>query len=128
MNQPSRTFAEADRSPEDRAELLRERDQLSRDRPTLDDLLATGDFDEPVSQGEYVALLQVMHRLKAVREGLGLSLADLAERSGIDKAALSRLETGRNPNPSLGTVNRVATALGKRVRLTIEDDDDRKTA
>src|SRR4051794_35944033 len=31
----------------------------------------------------------------------GLSLADMAERTGMDKAALSRLESGKQPNPTL---------------------------
>jgi len=43
---------------------------------------------------------QVGPRLRRVREQRGLTLTDVAERTGISKSALSRLETGRR-RPSL---------------------------
>ena len=66
-------------------------------------------------------LLQALHELKTVREAAGLSLADVAERSGIDKAALSRLENGVQANPTVETLLRYAAAVGKRLRWTLED-------
>src|SRR5262249_12024721 len=45
----------------------------------------------------------------------------VAEKSGIDKAALSRLETGRQINPTVATLARYAKAVGKRFRWTFED-------
>jgi len=41
-----------------------------------------------------------------------LTLAQLAERTGIDQAALSRLETGKQANTTVGTLSRIADALG----------------
>ena len=46
---------------------------------------------------------------------------DVAERSGIDKAALSRLENGVHDNPTVETLMRYATAIGKRLTWKLED-------
>ncbi len=51
-----------------------------------------------------------------------MSLTALSEVSGIDKAALSRLESGQVENPTYHTLERVAAALGKRLRLALEED------
>ncbi len=75
-----------------------------RDRPPLDQLLDSGDFEPPVLHGPFMALQAFVRELKQERERAGLSLADMAERTGIDRSALSRLENGRNPNPKLDTL------------------------
>ena len=63
--------------------------------------------------------LAVLAELRRVREGQGLSLADLSELTGFDRATLSKLETGKNFNPTLGTLYRIAQALGKRLDWSI---------
>jgi transcriptional regulator with XRE-family HTH domain len=50
-----------------------------------------------------------------------LTLADVSARCDIDQPALSRLENGHTPNPTLDTLWRYAAALGKRLVLTAED-------
>jgi transcriptional regulator with XRE-family HTH domain len=50
-----------------------------------------------------------------------LTLARLSARCGIDQPALSRLENGHTPNPTLDTLLRYAAALGKRLVLTAEE-------
>lgn len=65
-------------------------------------------------------LRRVLRELKAERERQGLSLADLSAQSGIDKAALSRLENAGNVNPKLDTLVRYAQALGVELRMTVE--------
>jgi DNA-binding phage protein len=59
--------------------------------------------------------------LRTERERLGLSLADVARRSGIDRAAVHKLEIGLNRNPTVETVSRYAEALGKRIAWAITD-------
>lgn len=60
-------------------------------------------------------------KLKAAREACGLSLADLTERTGMDRSALSKLETGQRPNPTVETLVRYAEAVGKRLVVALED-------
>ena len=66
---------------------------------------------------ELLELSAALQALKREREARGLSLGEVARRSGIDKANLHRLETDPYPNPTLDTVSRIAHAIG--VRLTI---------
>ena len=49
----------------------------------------------------------------------GLTQRELAEKSGVRQETISRLERG-HANPALGTVERIAAALGKRVSVRIE--------
>lgn len=58
--------------------------------------------------------------LKSEREKRGLSLADVASRSGIDKAALSRFENAANLNPQLDTLLRYAEAIGAELNIDIK--------
>jgi len=67
-------------------------------------------------------LHDLLQQLKAAREEKGLSLADLTERTGMDRSALSKLETGQRPNPTIETLVRYADAVGKRLVVTLADD------
>lgn len=49
-------------------------------------------------------------RVKALREGMGLSLRDLAERSGVGAATLSQVERGES-SPTLTVASRIAEGL-----------------
>lgn len=61
--------------------------------------------------------------LRAERERQGLSLAEVAERAGIDRAAIHKLEIGINRNPTATTLWRYADALGKRILWRMADAD-----
>ncbi len=50
-------------------------------------------------------------RLKTLRAAGGLTLADLAERSGVSRAMLSRIERGES-SPTAQLLNRVCAGLG----------------
>lgn len=49
--------------------------------------------------------------LKYYRARLGLSQRDLAEISGVNRSHLASIESGTQPNTSLRTVEKLATAL-----------------
>ncbi len=48
-----------------------------------------------------------------------MSLAEVAERMGIDSPALSRLETGKMLNPTLATLHKWAEALGQQLEVDL---------
>jgi transcriptional regulator with XRE-family HTH domain len=50
-----------------------------------------------------------------------LSITDVAERSGLDRAVVSRLENGKQDNPTVATLMRYAAAVGKRFLWSYED-------
>ena len=63
-----------------------------------------------------------MSALRAERERQGLSLSNVLEWSGIDRATLSKLETGKVPNPTVGTLRALARALNKRLSWLLIDE------
>ncbi len=54
----------------------------------------------------------IMKALVEARNGEGLTQKELSERSGITQGDISKLENG-NANPSIKTLQRLATAMGK---------------
>jgi transcriptional regulator with XRE-family HTH domain len=73
-------------------------------------------FDGPVTDAIVAALDQVGPRLRKVRELRGVTLTDVAERTGISKSTLSRLENGRR-RPSL----ELLLPLAQAYRVPLDD-------
>ena len=91
---------ERHRTPAARAEAARVREAVQREFPPL----AADD-----------ALLMMVATLRTERERQGLSLADIAARTGMDRSMVSRLELGKIPNPTYQTLRSYAHALGKQL-------------
>ena len=70
-------------------------------------------------------LAAALAALRAERERQGLSLSDIAERTGIDRSTLSKLETGKVPNPTVSTLRSLAGALNKRLSWSLAFRADR---
>ena len=64
---------------------------------------------------------ELLRQLKAAREERGLSLSDMTELTGMDRSALSKLETGQRTNPTIETLVRYAEAVGKRIVVSLAD-------
>lgn len=75
---------------------------------------------EKTTVEDSTAFSQFISRLRDERLARGLSLDQLAARSKIDKAALSRLEAGKQSNPTLATLMKYARALEFRLTLSLE--------
>lgn len=80
----------------------------------LEEILGPERFDDGPALVTYLAMMKVIDALKASREAAGLTLADMSAKSGMDPAAISRLENGRVTNPTITTLQRYAAAIGKR--------------
>ena len=65
-------------------------------------------------------LLGLVDTLRHERERKGLSLTEVAERSGLTRAMVSKLENGRNPNPTLDTLARYAMAMDRELKLSAD--------
>jgi DNA-binding XRE family transcriptional regulator len=101
-------------TPEEAAKYNAIREQVAEELPDLiarhqERMAATDPWQE------------VLKQLKAAREEKGLSLSDLTERTGMDRSALSKLETGQRPNPTVETLVRYAEAVGKRLVVSLTD-------
>ena len=101
-------------SPDEAANYKAIRDQVAEELPELIErhLERTAALDQ---------VDELLKQLKAAREEKGLSLADLTERTGMDRSALSKLETGQRPNPTVDTLVRYADAVGKRLVVSLAD-------
>jgi DNA-binding XRE family transcriptional regulator len=67
-------------------------------------------------------LQALLSQLKAAREKRGLSLADVTNLTGMDRSALSKLENGQRPNPTVETLVRYAEAVGKHLKIELIDE------
>ena len=67
-----------------------------------------------------VYLVRVGGDLRVRREALGLSLDEAARSSGVERSALAKIERGANPNPTVGTLAKIARALGGRLAIGFE--------
>lgn len=69
-------------------------------------------------------MLDIARLILREREAAGFSQQELANRSGVSRITLARLETGR-ANPSVDVLERIASGFGKELRLSFELADRR---
>ena len=114
---PKKTLRKRINRPATAAERKRHqqiREQIEKEKPELTELGRK-------IKAEHVRLKETLKALRETRQAMGITLDELAERSGIAKPNLSRLENNPNPNPTIETLNRYAEALGKELLITIAD-------
>lgn len=118
-----RLFRANQKTAEERAREQALREKVQKERPSLEDLIRTGacDPDAVMTMGMYFDVQRALQALKREREQYGLSIADVAKRSGLDRAVVSRLENGKQDNPTIATLMRYAAAIGKRFLWSYED-------
>src|SRR6476469_10662197 len=67
--------------------------------------------------------MSVGPRVKALREAKGLSLRDLAQRSGVSAPMLSQVERGET-SPTLAVAGKIADGLELRLSQLLRLDED----
>jgi DNA-binding XRE family transcriptional regulator len=101
-------------TPDEAAKYKAIREQVAGELP---DLIAR--HHERTAAADQVQ--ELLRQLKAAREQKGLSLSDLTGLTGMDRSALSKLETGQRPNPTIETLVRYAEAVGKHLVLSLTE-------
>lgn len=84
----------------------------------LEDFMQELLTDEEVKR-EYDALepeFQIVRAMLEARIAENMTQQQLADRTGIDRADISKLENG-NGNPSLKLLKRLAEGLGRKLRI-----------
>ena len=74
-----------------------------------------------IRQGRHAKIGEAIQLLKAEREMRGLSLADIGERTGLSKSAISRLENNEDANPTVNTLSKYAEALGMTLGVVLTE-------
>ena len=116
-----REFRKSERSPQETARLRSARDRYQQEKPAPEQLLTEGGHANFVSLGQLLELHAFGSWMKTERAKQKMTLASMEEMTGIDQAALSRLENGQNSNPTVDTLYRVAAALGKVILCNFAD-------
>jgi hypothetical protein len=111
------------KTSDERARERKLRDKLQKEKPSFDDFICSGvcDPDSVRTMGMYYDVQTALQALKHEREQAGLTVGEVAERSGLDRAVVSRLENGRQDNPTVATLMRYAAAICKRFLWNYED-------
>lgn len=87
-------------------------------KPGLEELLTS---EERANAAPfYFALRAGIHRLKIAREAAGLTLSQVAAKTGLAAETLSRLETGAVTNPTWKTLADYAVAVGCELTLGVD--------
>ena len=102
-------------SPEEAVKYRKIREQIVEERP---DLIAR--HHERLASLDQLG--DLVKQLKAAREEQGLSLSDLTRLTGMDRSALSKLETGQRLNPTIETLVRYAEAVGKHLVVSLASE------
>ena len=85
---------------------------------TFDELLAE-QMKNPEFKKEYEALepeFAIIQAMIDARKNTGITQKQLAEKTGINQADISRLENG-NANPSIRTLKKLAEGLGMKLKI-----------
>ena len=122
MTVKKRVQRQINRSSEDKTRLKAIRDRFQTERPSLDELIESGEYTEPVKHGVTLDVMRIAALLKQARQEAHLSLRDVSRRSGLDRSAISRLENGIYENTTIQTLNRLAGAYGKRFLVELVDE------
>ena len=73
-----------------------------------------------VEKQQEITREEVISMYKECRKELGLTQMQLGKRAGISQPNVTRFESGTY-NPSLEFMVKIAAALGKKVKVTLED-------
>ena len=60
-------------------------------------------------------MILYQNRMEQIRKEKGITLAEIAKKTGISIGYLSHLENGTRKNPSIEMMDKIAKALGKSV-------------
>jgi DNA-binding XRE family transcriptional regulator len=100
--------------PKEAAKYRKIRQQVSEELPDL----VTRHHERLAALDQLDAL---MKQLKSAREERGMSLSEMTQLTGMDRSALSKLETGKRPNPTVETLVRYAEAVSKHLVVSLTD-------
>jgi XRE family transcriptional regulator, master regulator for biofilm formation len=67
-------------------------------------------------------------RIQRLRQQMGLSISELADRAGIAKSYLSTIERDIQGNPSIHVLEKLCTVLHVSLPEILQDNPDKSTA
>ena len=92
----------------------------------LDKALKNVEFKERIDDktlSDYNIELEISELLLATRTENGITQKELADKSGISQANISKFERG-NYCPNINTLKKLADAMGKRLKIEFIDEEE----
>ena len=114
-NEPNRPVVDAARLARLREQAIAARAEYAH-KPGISELLTPDEIADGAPF--YFEMLACVAELKKAREAAGMTLAQVAEKSGLATETLCRLETGQVTNPTWKTLGMYAVAVGRSLMLT----------
>ena len=114
-------FVTDNSSPEEKARIEAIRRKYRREKPTPKQALAASGHTNFIPLGQLLTIHHFLSLLKKERERQKLTLAALGKKTGIAESTLSKLENGKQDNPTFFTLIRYADALGKQIVYGLQD-------
>lgn len=103
-------------TPEEAARFRQLREQAEAEKPEIARRLETEPAG-PATWADYHELRSLVESLRVERERRGLSREEVARRAMLDIDQIAAIEEHRDLNPSLSTLSRFATAVGRHLML-----------
>jgi len=114
-------YRKSQRTPVQKAKEKEVREMFQDWKPGPEELLASGRWEGPIIVEGQQEFWEAIRTVRAFREAQGLTLKDVSERCGIDVATLSKLENGKQANPTLFTILLYVGAVGKRLHFSVRE-------
>ena len=112
---PTRKASEVPANVKNRAKALRA--SLTQ-KPRIEEVVTPEELADAAPF--YFQLQACIKQLKDARIAAGLTLAQVAEKTGLAPETLSRLETGMLTNPTWKTLGLIASAVGRKLSISAE--------
>jgi transcriptional regulator with XRE-family HTH domain len=119
MMKVTNVYRKSKLTPQQKAEEKEAREMFQNWKPGPEELLASGRWQGHIIVEGQQEFWKTIRRVRALREVQGLTLKDVSERCGIDVGTLSKLENGKQANPTLFTILLYVGAVGKRLHFSI---------
>lgn len=72
-----------------------------------------------IELGQETVPTDIAEQLRNAREAAGMSLADVATKADMTRQAVLAIESGKNSNPKIETLQRIAVAVGMNLQLSL---------
>jgi transcriptional regulator with XRE-family HTH domain len=112
-------YSDGHRTSAQKAKEKEVREMFQDWQPGPEELLASGRWKGPVMVEGEQEFWKAIRQVRAFREAQGLTLKEVSQRCGIDVATLSKLENGKQANPTLFTMLLYVGAVGKRLHFSV---------
>lgn len=81
------------------------------------------EMDDVPTFANYDIEAEVCELISSVRTQLGITQKQLADKSGVSQANISKIENG-SYRPSIATLKKIADGLGKRIIIEFVDREE----